>query len=51
MKFESVLGECQDGVGSGLQWKKWEFRDGFRKLMVSDFKNLYCIHMMCNTFC
>lgn len=36
----SALGECQDGFGRYLKWRKWESRDGFRKLRVSDFKNL-----------
>jgi hypothetical protein len=37
-KVEVVLGA--NGVHFGEKWEKWEFKDGFRKLEVSDYKNL-----------
>ena len=40
VKNESILGKCWDVFGSCLQWKKWESKDGFRKLGVSDLNNL-----------
>jgi hypothetical protein len=43
-----IFGNCGDGVGSCLQWKKWKSRDRFKKLEVSDFKFLLYIQMMCN---
>ena len=40
VKSDSILGECWDGFRSYVQWKKWESRDGFKMLGVSDFNNL-----------
>jgi hypothetical protein len=30
--------------------KSGESRDGFRNLGIDNFKNLLCVHMMCNLF-
>lgn len=35
-----VLGECQDVVGSCLEWEKCGSREGFSKLGISNFKNM-----------
>lgn len=35
----SIMGECWDGFGSSLWWKKWESRGAVMKLRVSDFMN------------